>query len=218
MHDIESSREELVEELLQDSTELDPEGEFVFEDQEENESDLATELLEVQSDEELDYFLGKIIKGGARFLRSPAGRFLKSALRNVAKKALPIAGAALGNLVMPGVGGAIGGKLAGGLGSALGLEGEGMSQDEVDMEVAKRVVRTARQASQALAGNPSAANNPRAAVSSVLMGTLRRNLPGLVSAAASGIASGLGADTLTTGGRRSGRWYRRGNRIVILGV
>jgi hypothetical protein len=218
MHDIESSRDELAEELLEDSTELEPEGEFAFEDQSESEADLAAELLEVQNDEELDYFFGKILKGASRFLRTPAGKFLKGALRTVAKKALPIAGSALGNMVVPGLGGVIGGKLAGGLGSALGLEAEGLTQDEVDMEVAKRVVRTARQAGAALARNPAAVENPRAAVQSALLGALRRNLPGLVNAAASGVASGLAAGGVSTGGRRSGRWYRRGNRIVLVGA
>jgi YD repeat-containing protein len=79
------------------------------------ETELATELLGLSSEEELEQFLGKLIRGAAKAVgkavRSPVGRALGGALKNVAKTALPMAAGALGNLVLPGVGGAIGSRL-----------------------------------------------------------------------------------------------------------
>ena len=90
------------------------------------EMELAAELLEITNEEELNYFLGNLIKRAAgavgKIVKSPIGRTLGGVLRNVAKTALPMAGAALGNLVLPGVGGMIGGKLASTAGSMFGLE------------------------------------------------------------------------------------------------
>lgn len=109
----------------------------VFDEVEEME--LASQLLEVQSDAELDEFLGKLVKRAAsaagKFIKSPVGKQLVGALKGVAKKALPIAGAALGNMIVPGVGGAIGGKLASAAGSMFGLELEGLSQEDREFEV-----------------------------------------------------------------------------------
>ena len=79
------------------------------------EAELANELLEVQTEEELEQFLGdlvkKVAKGVGGFIKSPVGKALGGALKSVAKIVLPAAGAALGSFVAPGIGTAIGGKL-----------------------------------------------------------------------------------------------------------
>src|SRR5690348_17335870 len=86
------------------------------------EAELAMELLEITTEEELDQFLGKlarsVVRGASKFVKSPIGRAIGGALKTVAKRALPMVGGALGNLVVPGLGGVIGSKLgsaAGGL-------------------------------------------------------------------------------------------------------
>src|SRR5687768_9430530 len=88
--------------------------EAVFDEVEEME--LAAELLEITDEQELEQFLGKLVRSAGKaiggFVKSPVGKALGGVLKTVAKKALPIAGSALGNLVAPGVGGMIGGKLA----------------------------------------------------------------------------------------------------------
>ena len=65
-----------------------------------DEMTLAAELLEITNEAELDRFLGGLIKkvGGAvgKFVKSPMGKAIGGVLKGVAKKALPIAGRALG--------------------------------------------------------------------------------------------------------------------------
>ncbi len=119
------------------------------------EMEFAAELLSVNNEMELDQFLGKLIRrvgrGFKKFARSGFGRTLGGALKGVAKMALPIAGRALGSLIpVPGVGTALGGMAADAAGKALGLEFEGMSYEDREFEVARRVVRTAIESARAL--------------------------------------------------------------------
>lgn len=213
MHDIDGTATELVDELLEENEALDPEGlDELVGGPSESEVDMAAELLEVSSDAELDFFLGKMMRGASQLMRSPAGRLLKGALRNVAKRALPMAGAALGNMVVPGLGGAIGGKLASSLGSAIGLEFEGLNEEEQQMELAKRVVSTARQALTQVARDPRVVADPRSAVRDAVANAVGRNLPGLLRPALGGNA------VRAMRGNVSGRWVRRGHRIILYGV
>jgi hypothetical protein len=213
MHDIDSTARELVDELLDSEHEgLDPEAEMFGEVGADSETDLAAELLEVGDEAELDHFLGKLVKGAGRFLKSPAGKMLKTALKGVASKALPMAGSALGNMVLPGVGGAVGGQLATSLGPSLGLEAEAVSDEELQMEVAKRYVRAAKQSARQVAQDPRVTSSPRAVVRDAVSSAIGKNLPGLLKASPAGpvIVRGEGA--------ASGRWVRRGNRIILFGV
>jgi hypothetical protein len=76
--------------------------------------ELAGELLEIDSEAELDQFLGKLIKrvgrGLGRVIRSPIGRAIGGFLKGVAKKALPLAGTALGGVFGGPLGAQIGGE------------------------------------------------------------------------------------------------------------
>ena len=83
---------------------------------EQEEMELAMELLEISDEEEWEQFLGKVFKKIGRGIKK-AGRFvgrkvlpkLGGALKGLAKKALPFVGGALGSLIpVPGVGTAIG--------------------------------------------------------------------------------------------------------------
>ncbi|HEX8320730.1 hypothetical protein [Longimicrobium sp.] len=155
------------------------------------EMELAAELLGIQSEEELEEFFGKLVKAAGSFIKSPVGKALGGVLKNVARTALPVAGAALGNLVAPGVGGMIGGKLASMAGRAFGLELEGMSPQDQEFEVARRMVRlggeAARQASRMPVGPPD-----RVAKDAVLAAA-QQHAPGLLGgAAAAGARSGGG--------------------------
>jgi hypothetical protein len=176
------------------------------------EMELASELLEIQSEAELDQFLGKLIKSATKavggFVRSPVGRALGGALKSVAKKALPLAGAALGNLVLPGVGGAIGGQLASAASNLFELELEGLSQEDREFEVAKQYVRLAGAAARNAVQQPQTAQPSRAA-SQALSSAARTFAPGL-------LRPGMGA--LPGPRLRSGRWVRRGRTIVLFGA
>lgn len=193
------------------------------------EMELAAELLSVSNEQELENFLGKLIGSAAKaagsFLRSDAGRALGGILRNAAKSALPIAGAALGNLVAPGVGGMIGGKLASMAGNAFGLELEGMSNEDREYEVARRVVRLANTATQRLAQIP--ANVPaQAAAHKAFIHAAKQVAPGIVNGSNMAAAAGMAMNqpsfgaaapcSCQSGGRaRSGRWVKKGNVIVL---
>lgn len=180
----------------------------VFDENELNE--LASELLAVTHEGELDQFLGDVIKKAGRavgkFVKSPIGQKLGGILKGVAKKALPVAGAALGNLVAPGVGGAIGGKLASAAGSVFGLELEGLSPEDREMEVAKQFVRLAADATKNAVTAPSTANPSQVAQKAVTTAA-QKFAPGL-----------LGGATTRLGGATTGRWVRKGTKIILLGV
>jgi hypothetical protein len=119
---------------------------------EELELELAAELLEVTSEEELDRFLGDVFKKVGGFVssavKSPVFKALGGVLKPIAKAALPIAGGALGTLVGGPAGGMIGSKLASAAGNLFGLELEGLSAEDREFETAKGFVRLATGAAE----------------------------------------------------------------------
>jgi hypothetical protein len=189
---------------------LNAEGAF----SEEEEAELATQLLEINDEAELDQFIGGLLRkarrvvGGA--LRSPLLRPLGGFIKGAIKKALPMAGSALGNMIVPGLGGAIGSRLASGAGGLLGLELENASPEDQEFEVAKRLVRMAGGAVQT-AAQSSAGTDPQAAAKSALVAAAQAHLPGLLQPR---------GGTNGTGSRRprSGRWYRRGRNLIVVGI
>ena len=186
--------------------------ESVFDESEEME--LASELLTVSDDEELEYFLGKLIKKAGRrvgkFVKSKAGRALGKVLKGVAKKALPVVGGALGTAIGGPAGGAIGSKLAGAAGKLFGLELEGLSPEDQEFEVARRVVRLAGNAAKKAAVAPPNAN-PVAVAKKAVVKAAKTHAPGLIKPIRPTIKPFMGSG-------RSGRWVRRGRRIVLMGV
>ena len=177
----------------------------------ENELALASELLEVTTEAELDRFLGQLVSSAisaARgFAGSDAGRAVGGILKSAAKQALPQLGKLVGDTVAPGRGGAIGQRAGQWLGGKLelGLQTEGLSAEDREYETARAFVRfadeTARGAAQAPPTVPPAVAAQRAANAAA-----QRHLPGLVGARGAG-----GGDRGT-----EGRWIRRGNRIILL--
>ncbi|CRK59236.1 hypothetical protein [Alloactinosynnema sp. L-07] len=213
------------------------------------EFELANELLEVASEEELEQFLGKLLRGAAKaaggMLRSPIGRALGGTLKGVAKAALPMAAGALGNMVLPGIGGMVGSQLGSMASKMFELELEGLGEQEAELEVARRYVRFATAAARNAARAPSGAP-PRAVVRAAVLSAARRHAPGLVrrppgrwnsphgprqggygfgADGADGIEpsfmdsdADLDATDATSGTAQTGRWVRRGRKIVILGA
>ena len=188
------------------------EGEGVFDESEEME--LAAELLSVSDDEELEYFLGKLIKKAGskvrKFVRSKTGRALGKMLKGAARKALPVLGGAVGTVFGGPAGGAIGSRVAGAGGRLFGLELEGLSPEDQEFEVARRVVRLAGESAKNAAVQPPTANP---------VADAKRAVMKAAKSAAPGIARRPSAPAPTAGGlRRSGRWMRRGRKIVLMGV
>lgn len=151
-------------------------------DQEHDEADeleSAAELLSLNSEEELDNFLGGLIRKAARAVnkgvRAAAGNNLGGLLKGIVRQTLP--------MVATAVGGPAGGLVAKhGLGAALGafgLELEGLSQEDQELEVARRYVRFANDAARNLFRRP-AGSNPRVQVRAALRLAARRHAPGLL--------------------------------------
>jgi hypothetical protein len=164
--------------------------------------ELTAELLEVTDEAELDQFLGGLIKkvGGAigKVVKSPIGRAVGGVLKGVAKKALPIAGGALGAYFGGPLGAKIGSGLASAAGGALGLEFEG----------GKQFVRFAADTVKNAVSAPPQ-GNPKAAAQSAATAAAQKFAPSL-------LGPGSVAPTTGAGKPRGGRWIRRGRNIIIL--
>jgi hypothetical protein len=205
------------------------------------EMELAAELLEVNDEAELDQFLGKLLKKASRAvggaLKSPLGRTLGGYLKGAIKKALPKVGGVLGNYFVPGVGGAIGSRLASRAGQFFGLEMEGLSPEDQEFEVARRLVRfggeAARYAGEVAShtarsqyGRPG---NLAQTVQQSLMTAAQKHAPGFIRTSGNPAQSGEvsnGPGTCHCGGHcgrhgnghESGNWVRRGREIYLLEV
>lgn len=192
------------------------EEEFASSDEVFNEGELlelTAELLEINNEEELNYFLGKLVKRAAgaigKVARSPIGQALGGVLKTVAKKALPIAGGALGGFVGGPLGAKIGSSLASYAGSALGLEAELLNQEDREFEGAKQFVRIAGDTVKNALSAPGN-TNPQIAARNAVVQSTRTLAPGLLSAS--------GASPRRSQSGNSGRWIRRGRNIVLLNV
>lgn len=226
MHDIDRTQQEVFDEA--DALEMNG---FEFTDTEtdayaaespfteEQEIDLASELLTLGSDQELDQFFGKLIRrvGGLvrKVARSPVTRALGGALRGIAKKALPTLGGALGTAIGGPAGTALG-RAAGGLVGGL-LEAEG-TVEEQEFEIARRIIRTAGQAAHRVINAPP--GDPWAIVRSAVAAAVKNHLPSLLQRyfGQSSEAAVAGVPGAMARRAPSGRWFRRGRVIVVVGA
>ena len=208
----------------------------IFDEVEEMEQ--AASLLEVQDEGELDQFLGVLIDKVKNkltgFLPPDVQKALGDSLKKVAGIALPKIGAALGNIVLPGAGGALGAAAGSNAAKLFGLELEGMSYEDQEFEVARRIVSLGAEATRVAteAGAPDAGPGATDAAKGALVQAAQTHAPGLAASVAAAPAYqpmpyppteyppmpsarrryGRGPR------RRTGRWYRRGHRIVLVGV
>lgn len=142
------------------------------------EMELAHELAEIHTEQELEEFLGKLIKSVGRvasgFVRSPIGKMLGGVLKGVAKTALPM----IGTMVAPGIGTALGG-----LASRLleVQEQEMMTEQEAELEAARRYVQWARGTTRYAMRVPPTAD-PRRAIRSAAVLSARQYAPALLRA------------------------------------
>lgn len=197
--------------------EWEGEGEYSHEVMnEELEYELAAELLAINNEQELEQFLGKLVsraaKGISSFAKSNVGRTLIGGLKSVAKKALPFAARAVGTAFGGPIGGMIGGKLGTLASNLFEIQMEGMSNEDREFEVARRVVRLTTAAGQRAAAG---ARNSRGVAPSViarnaLKQAAAQHAPGLLTPAGGG-----GAVTQPSGGAASGTWVRRGGQIIV---
>jgi hypothetical protein len=95
-------------------------------------------------------------------------------------------------------------------GKVFGLELEGLSPEDQEMEAAKRFVRLATAAAHNAAN--AEGGSPADVVKQALVTAAQQHAPGLLRGATNG---GVGAGSAGVSGK-SGRWIRRGNTIVLL--
>jgi hypothetical protein len=220
MHDIDLTQ-------LESNTEY---GEFEFEQfefpgelqevfNEGEQMELAAELLEVRDEQELNHFLGDLIRKAAGVLgkgvKSPLGQqlggILKSSARNAALQAVPVISDAIGSRV----GGRLGPSIAKGLTAfgtdALSQEYEALNQEDREFEGAKQFVQlAANTVKHATAAPPGA--DPRTVARSAIIRAARTVAPGLLQ------AGGAASPPQYGGSGQSGVWFRRGNKIVLQGA
>lgn len=165
-------------------------------------SELAAELAIVQDEAELEEFIGNVFRKVknkvGKFARSTVGKKLVGALKSVAKKTLPALAGAAGTFIGGPLGGTIGSKIGGAISSRL------EEADEATVEAAEQFVRFAAEAATIAARAPL--NAPANAVTRAALHRAQRRHP-------------LGGTRLrASGGALSGRWVRRGHKIVLFGV
>jgi hypothetical protein len=196
------------------------------------ETQLAAELLEITNEQELDHFLGDLVRKATGFvgkaLNLPTGASLGGILKSLGKKVLPIAGKALGGFIGGPAGAMLGDKAASLAGGLLGLEYGEMSPEDRDFDTARRFVRLSAEAAQQAAATPPQAN-PVVAAQAAVMSAAQKYAPGLLSATpvapSGGFSPSPGSLPGHPGGcgcgshrKRRGTWFRRGHHIILVGV
>jgi len=202
-----------------DEAESSPYGEAESVFGEADEMDLASELLGVSSEQELDQFLGNLIRRASRAIgtaiRSPAGQAIGGLLKGAARQALPGIGSAIGGYLGGATGARLGGQGAAAAGRLFGLELEGLSGEDQEFEVARRFVRFSGEAVRRLAQSPGGRDVLGAARRAIITAA-QRQAPGLLQPRTPAARPASPPDI--PGTTQSGRWMRRGNKIVLLGL
>ena len=181
MHDLSAleANENYEDQELEEEQHEDEAEELEFEDEELEEAqelESAAELLSIGSEGELDQFLGSLIRKAARSVgrsvRAASGNSLGGLLKGIARRALP--------MVATAIGGPVGGLAAkGGLDAAMkafGLELEGLSEEDQELELARRYVRLANGAARRVL-RQSVARNPRAQAQNAVRWAMQRYAP-----------------------------------------
>ena len=165
--------------------------------------ELASEMLELSNESELENFILDLVTKVAQPLKLQMSDEKKRALVNILK--------GTAKQILPG----FGSNTAARAGRIFGLELEGMSNEDREFEVARRFVDFAGQAAQNAARAVSDTELPKGiSVSSALASAVAA-----ANAAAARHAPGLPPIIPPSGQpTRRGRWERDGNRIILYGV
>lgn len=241
MHDIDRTLAELEAEddadLLSEEDPDDALDELEFDEEDEDDAEtllsddeeleLAAELVDVVDDEELEQFLGKLVRRvgrGIRRLGSRRPRLFKGgvvrrlgrALRKTAKRVLPLGGTIAGGVFGGPAGAMVGRGLASSVSDVFGKELEGLAPQDQELEAARRFVRLAAAATTNAARGSQTTASPERIVRASLEKAAQRHAPGLLRPMP---ASGRQSERRRPAERRaSGRWFRRGKTIVLEGV
>jgi hypothetical protein len=140
------------------------------------------ELLSVSNDEELNYFFKKLIRKAARgvrkirkIARGPRLRSVFRVLKPIAKKILPIAAGAAGTALGGPVGGMLGGRLGSVLSGLFEVDPQGLADDELEFETARRFVRLAGSTIQEALKTPASVSAGKAAQQALKSSAMKAN-------------------------------------------
>lgn len=213
----------------QETYEFNPEYEGEF-NHEMHENELAHELMGIQNEQELEYFLGNLLKSawsGAKALyNSPIGQQLKnqaiSGLKSYGKQVLPGLGKAIGGRFFGSTGANLGGRLGSLAARGLGMEFEGASPQDRRFEASRRFIRVARIAARrivayAKSGRPMTAR----VVRNMILHAGRKHFPALpapLSYSRGGRGQMADGGFTSSTSQSRGTWIRQGNRIILQGV
>lgn len=181
---------------------------------EEQQMELAAELMEVTTEDEFENFLGDLLSKGVqavgKLISSPTGQALGGVLKDAAKTLLPVAGTALGTYL----GGPVGGQIGGTLGSAASnlFEAEAEAEEQ-EWEAANVFVRVAVDAINNAADAPRHAD-PHDVAHHAVTEAMRKHAP---FAPWPHGHHGAGAHE-GRAGRHAGNWVRHGRTIVVHGI
>jgi hypothetical protein len=244
MHDIDRTQFEYGQEMETEYYPQAGETEALGEDEV---MEYAAELMELETEEEFENFLGDLVSGvvdaAKGFVGGPAGQALGGLLKGAAKKLLPMAGQALGGWVGGPIGAQLGGQLAGRVAGAMEMEA-----DEMEWEAAKTFVRFAAEAAKNLAQAPPG-EHPEASATQAVTDAAQTHAPVLLAqgdakspvgppspkppsgppslkAAATAPTAWTARQPPATGCRcgghhhhhHAGHWIRRGDQIILFGI
>lgn len=191
--------------------EFESADEFEFEGGMESEEGLAAELMELESEEEVEQFLGDLVKSAGRQAAKAAGKAYQRVIPHA-----KVAGRFLYDTAKPHLKQAMigfGHDLVDKGANRLFGEVAGTPKDRQRLNIAKRVIKVAQDTGRQVVRIPP--NVPPAAVKSVVIKTCRRYFPNGVSVAPS--SPYAPAAPAAPAGTR-GTWIRRGNHIILQGL
>jgi hypothetical protein len=183
--------------------------------------ELATELLEVQSEEQLEHFLGDLVSRATRavgqFADSPTGQALGDILKDAARKALPVVGSAVGDYVAPGRGADWGRRVGAAASQLFEIEPEGLSSEDTEFELARRYVQWGSNAARRAAQIARRAQGPPMAIARhAATQAAHQYAPGLLALIdPTGADAGVSVYGSGHAAAHAGRWVRRGSRVVV---
>lgn len=213
MHDIDRTQIAYPGEM--ESYEMTPESSPLSETEE---MELASRLMQLETEEEFENFLGDIISGvasAAGGLISPSvGNALGGLVKGAAKKLLPIAGSALGGYFGGPLGASLGGKLASSVSE--------MESEQMEWEAAKDFVKFTADAARNAALAPEG-QDPHDVAHKATVDAAQKHAPELLDSAPAPTQpyppghhghGGCGCH----GRHHTGHWVRRGREIVLYGL
>jgi hypothetical protein len=184
--------------------------------------ELASRMMELETEEEFENFLGDIISGvasAAGGLISPSvGNALGGLVKGAAKKLLPIAGSAIGGYFGGPIGASLGGKLAGSVSE--------MASEQMEWEAAKDFVKFAADAAKNAALAPEG-HDPQAIAHQATIEAAQKHAPELLDSAAGSMDHAEpqahshhphGECECHRRKHHRGHWVRHGREIVLYGV